>query len=367
MKITIRKTWFRGQTRWCVDRMEGGKRRRTFFATKLEAETEKASLERQIMASGATWMTLSGPERSEVAAVMHEVKALGLSLRTIWEAFKNGATGGNLTPRTLEQAVNETLEAKIAAKRRPVYVQSLREYLGHFMAGRKLLGVDKITPGEIERWFVERKEAPSTRASNLGRLSSMFDLCFRRDYIAVNPCHKVERVTVETGQPMIFTVAQARKLMETCQTHEKTLLPFLTLGMFAGIRPGECKGLKWGDVDLEMKRVTIHQSIAKKRHWRHVPLAPAAVAWLKRCDPKKPFTPKPQALSCARRRLCVRAEIKWHHNILRKTAASYLMAAHQDAQKVSEWLGNSPTILRRHYRELVAPEEAEKFWKILPK
>lgn len=56
----------------------------------------------------------------------------------------------------------------------------------------------------------------------------------------------------------------------------------------------------------------------------------------------------------------------WPQDVLRHSAASYMLAFHRDAGRVAYWLGNSPTILMRHYCELVPAEEAERFWKIRP-
>jgi len=47
-------------------------------------------------------------------------------------------------------------------------------------------------------------------------------------------------------------------------------------------------------------------------------------------------------------------------------AASMFMATWEDEGKVAATLGNSPSILRSHYRELVTRTEARRFWGIGP-
>lgn len=42
------------------------------------------------------------------------------------------------------------------------------------------------------------------------------------------------------------------------------------------------------------------------------------------------------------------------------------MAKYRDAALVADKLGNSPSILLRHYRELVTHEAATAFWSIRP-
>ena len=61
------------------------------------------------------------------------------------------------------------------------------------------------------------------------------------------------------------------------------------------------------------------------------------------------------------------AGLTWKHNGLRHSFASYRLAAIHDAPRVAAELGHtSPQMLYSTYRELVLPEEAERYWKIAP-
>jgi integrase len=58
---------------------------------------------------------------------------------------------------------------------------------------------------------------------------------------------------------------------------------------------------------------------------------------------------------------------RWPNNGLRHSFASYRLAAIHDAPRVASELGHtSPTMLYNVYRELVLPEEAERYWTIAP-
>ena len=57
----------------------------------------------------------------------------------------------------------------------------------------------------------------------------------------------------------------------------------------------------------------------------------------------------------------------WPKNGLRHSFASYRLAACHDAPRVATELGHtSPQMLYSTYRELVLPEEAERYWQIAP-
>ena len=62
------------------------------------------------------------------------------------------------------------------------------------------------------------------------------------------------------------------------------------------------------------------------------------------------------------RQLAQKVGIKWKHNALRHSYASYRLASEQNAAQLALEMGNSPTMIFRHYRELTTPKEAKRWW-----
>ena len=58
--------------------------------------------------------------------------------------------------------------------------------------------------------------------------------------------------------------------------------------------------------------------------------------------------------------------IPWENNCLRHSYGSYRLAQVQDENKVALEMGNSPQMIFAHYRQLVTPEQAEKWFGIMP-
>jgi hypothetical protein len=56
----------------------------------------------------------------------------------------------------------------------------------------------------------------------------------------------------------------------------------------------------------------------------------------------------------------------WKHNALRHSFISYRLAAVQNTAQVALEAGNSPQMIFRHYRELVRPMDAEKWFEVTP-
>jgi hypothetical protein len=56
----------------------------------------------------------------------------------------------------------------------------------------------------------------------------------------------------------------------------------------------------------------------------------------------------------------------WPRNVLRHSFSSYHFAIHKNEAPTAAEMGNSPAVIFQHYRALVTPEAAEKFWKLCP-
>lgn len=60
------------------------------------------------------------------------------------------------------------------------------------------------------------------------------------------------------------------------------------------------------------------------------------------------------------------AGLKWKANALRHSAASYMFALSNDAGRVAGFLGNSASVVHKHYRELVRPVDAQRWFNMKP-
>jgi integrase len=368
-KLDRRKNGYK-RVEWILDYYEGKKRIRKWFKSKADADAAADELKQQHKHAGKSWLELTPEERNDLMLVFADAKRENVTLRQVWTAYKTGKLDtAPLQRRTLKQAIEETIAARTAENLRERYVGELENYLEKFAAGRNEMFIDRVTVADIEQWFDARKEALSTRKSNLGRLSSMFDVCWRRGYCKENPCARITPPKLDESVPVILSVAQAESLLRECRKTSPNLIPWLTLGMFCGVRPEEIEKLKWADMDMKHKRITVDAAASKVRRRRTVPLDATALAWLKTCQngtPEEFIAPEKTTLRRQRRALRDATGIEWVQDILRHTAASYLLQLHQDAPKVAHWLGNSARILESKYKNIVTPTECKKFWKLTP-
>jgi len=268
----------------------------------------------------------------------------------------------------LGSAIVLLLAAKLASGCRPAYIRSLRQYLALFSRGRESAALDSITVDTIEYWFASRNETGAVRSSNVGRISALFAFAIRKGWLTENPCDRLERVAIPVLPPTILTVQQAASLMRYVHLNEVDSLGWFVACLFAGIRPAEADRLTWDKVREREGIIIIDAAIAKTHQRRVVRLMPTAAQWLAAAREGSSRLPVPHAtrrrsLRRAREHLSLKS---WPQDILRHTAASYWYAHSRDAAQVASDLGHSPTILLKHYRELVSKDDADRFWALTP-
>lgn len=266
---------------------------------------------------------------------------------------------------SLSSAISALVTAKTAAGCRRIYVVGLRSYLLQFAKGREQLPISEVTVETIEQWFASRSEAPITKASNLGRLGSLFGFAYRRGWIADNPCRRMEKMRIDPKPPKILSPSEVRSMMRWIAENRPSCLAWFALAAYAGLRPSEGYKVSWSAINLEAGTVTIDAGASKVRHRRIVHLKPVALSWLKRAQSMDSLLPVSKITIRRARGKMSKAlpTLSRDQDILRHTAASYLLALHQDAGKVARELGNSAGVLLRHYTELVDRSVALDYWE----
>ena len=138
------------------------------------------------------------------------------------------------------------------------------------------------------------------------------------------------------------------------------MIPYLAIGLFAGVRPLEIQRLQQQDFTDQYIEITAANAKTRKR--RLVSLSSNLKGWLRLGGDMPPIN-KPKRLS----RILQKAGLEWKPDIMRHSYASYHLALHQSADKTALEMGHRDTnMLFRHYRELVTKEEAQAYWRIEP-
>src|SRR5262249_61766831 len=136
---------------------------------------------------------------------------------------------------------------------------------------------------------------------------------------------------------------------------------------FAGLRRAEIERLDWSEIDFEDGLIKVAGEKSKTKQKRFVTMQPNLREWLLPVRKHKgSVTPDEfrKRFDAARAAAGI---ADWPDNALRHSFASYHLAHFKNAADTALQLGHHDSrITFAHYRELVRPKEAERYWKIKP-
>ncbi len=359
-----------------------GKRRFDCYRTEAEALEAADRLARQLSERDVLAASITREEAIHYAAASQALKPLGVTLSqavfTFAEAFGiTGSASGVLAaakffaarnkrtvPKPVADVVAELLTIKESRGASPRYLQDLRYRLGVF-ADAFQKDTCNVTTAEVQAWLDSLKLASQSYANHRRVVSLLFGFAVARGYAADNPVEGVERVKVRNGDIAIFSPAEIAKLLAAASPD---YLPSLALGAFAGLRSAEIERLEWSEIHLAEKFIVVGASKAKTAGRRIVPVADNLLQWLAPFAGRKgnvwPGTH--EDFYAAQQDAAKAAGVPWKTNALRHSYASYRFALTNDAGRVAGECGNSAAVIHRHYRELVRPEDAHRWFAVKP-
>jgi integrase len=213
-------------------------------------------------------------------------------------------------------------------------------------------------------------------------LHTLFRFAVARSYTSDNPVEGVERVKVNGGDVEVFTPTEIARLLGSTRANCREFLPCLAIGAFAGLRSAEIERLEWEDIHFGERFIVIGASKAKTASRRIVPIHDNLADWLRPYEGQQGkvwlsdsvrFYKQMPAIAAATaveadpaKNIRQQKPVKWKANGLRHSYASYRFAQIGDAGRVAGELGNRAAVVHRHYRELVTPADAEKWFAVKP-
>lgn len=228
--------------------------------------------------------------------------------------------------------------------------------------------VASISSSAIEKWFEKKAWQPLNARNYMRDLSMFFRWAELRDHAAGNPFDKVKRPHVERKAPEIFTVEEARKLLEAAHQHpELGLLAMYAVGLFSGVRIEELGRMRWEMIDWKEREMRLPGEITKTGMPRNIEIMPALRGALEEDAPQAGLLVEPRNLRLRREKLLSLASLTSKRNALRHAFASYHAAKHRDPGLLQMLLGQeTPSILFKHYVTATRRSDAERFFELRP-
>ena len=350
--MRIQKTLNHGNTRWRVSISLEGKRKQRFFTSRDEARAWLNSIEAD---STGFWYNRTPEEQRDIVSAFKLASKRGVS---IYQCMLNSPA--KLKPLSITDAVGRYAWVIKQRSLRPLSLKQTQLHLSQLAGQFSNQMCHNVSSSQLEQWFHTRNWKRSTIDGVLAKIGPFFSWCIRENYCENNPCKAVKRPRSDDSPPSIFSPPEAQKLLLTAFKTDPRMIPYLAIGLFAGVRPLEIQRLQQQDFTDQYIEITAANAKTRKR--RLVSLSNNLKAWLRLGGDLPPIN-KPKRLS----RILQKAGLEWKPDIMRHSYASYHLALHQSADKTALEMGHRDTnMLFRHYRELVTKEEAQAYWRIEP-
>jgi integrase len=101
----------------------------------------------------------------------------------------------------------------------------------------------------------------------LAFLKHLFTMAITWGKVAENPVKRVKRIHEPHGHTRCLTPAEEDRLLDACNPHLK---PVVIAALHTGCRQSELLSLRWADVDIPRRLVTVHAAYAKDREPRSI-------------------------------------------------------------------------------------------------
>jgi integrase len=192
-------------------------------------------------------------------------KSRAVVSRRLTEAMSNLHRGLPATHKqqTLGAWLDYWLENIVRQEREPTtyesYEVSVRRHIRPFF-GSKIL--HKLQVEDVERWLRQLEalgRGVRTRQFALTRLRTALKSALRRGHVARNVAELVDMPASAQRKLAPPTAEDVRRLLDVI--HGDRLEALVILALATGLRRGELLGLRWEDVDLEQRSLTVRARV----------------------------------------------------------------------------------------------------------
>jgi site-specific recombinase XerD len=388
-----------GNVAYMVANYADGKRRFDSYGTEAEALEAAETLAKRIDKRDYVAASMTKEQAIEYASAAERLKPLGISVDTATAVIADclgivsslpivreacvfyAARHKRTVKKPVPEAVAEFLKIKSARSASDRYMSDLEGRLERF-AGDCNKDCCNVTTADIQDWLDGLQLSPQSYRNYRTVLHTLFNYATAKGYAADNPVERTERIKVRNGDAEIFKPTEIARLLESARVNYPDFLPCLAIGAFAGLRSAEIERLSWSDIDLTSRHIVVSAGNAKTASRRIVPIHDGLAAWLMPYANREGkvwqessvlFYKRQEAVAAATvvkadesKGIKAQKAVEWKSNALRHSYASYRFAQTGDAGRVAGECGNSAAVIHRHYRELVKPADAERWFNVKP-
>jgi len=377
-----------------IHRVNGERHPKT-FGTLAKAKADALAILKEIYAKGDSKIHLTDDDKLDwksATSVLRQAR-IRASLETVCRHYADlvsivgsanlltdmarkhaGSRGKTILPlriSSLRNAYVTALEKKQLSDR---HIDAQRSHTGQFLA---YVGEDAVSDGitrEVLQGFIDSKKKvdPRTKKNLLDAVKTMmtFGKSSRNVPVEWEEANHVVMPAVKPKKVSTYTAEELKKLLAAAPEKFQSIL---ALAAFAGIRSSELELLEWKHIRLleqeERDRIiNIDIDVTEESGKRTIPINETLRLWI-----TGPFKLKGKFWSGShddfyrmQQQIAKAAGVEWKQNALRHTCISARVATIRDVGKVAYESGNSVSVIKRHYLDLMPPSVAQAWFAVTP-
>lgn len=364
----------RGRLQLCVDSRKTGfaAGRREFWDTAPEALASAEAIARVKDNEGAaSFAELEPAERRDAAEALSLLNGRG----TLLDAARLFVTDREYQESLAQvPSVSRAIDAYLDAKRQEetrgeisrLTMRELRSkmrIIGTAFGVRKVTDIDEAAVRDFLRKLPQR---PRTKHNIKTKLGQFLNFCRREGkWIAENPIENI-KVKVKPHDVEILSIDEVQRLITAalCSAKAGTIIPFIAVQLFGGLRPYEAAGLRWEFIHFESGQIEVKAATSKTRENRFVPMEPALIEALMLSRKSRGPIIGPGFRNALRAVKHSAGFEVWPVDVLRHCYGSYWLAVHRDRAHLAELMGNSLAVIKAHYRRAIPEKIAGEYWRL---
>src|SRR5271170_3940672 len=294
--------------------------------------------------------------RSDAITLLAKRKTEKLRQAKLPETMDNAILFSELLDDALEHS--RAANGERSTRELELKINRLRPHWGN----RKAVEISKQ---EIVRWLQSEAVNRSWTVATANRWQACFSLVFRvaldNQKIVLNPASRIRRKAENNQSIRYLTPQEERRIRKALSTRCPSCLPAFIISLHTGLRASEQWNLRWPDIDLERRSLTVRRQKTGKGE-RHIPLNEAAIAAFESLRPgaKRRGVPflnsKGTPMTTHRDWFDPAVEearvpyYTWHKN--RHTFASRLAMAGVDIRTIAQLMGHGTIQMSMRYAHL---------------
>jgi integrase len=358
---------------WRIFGFINGVRHQYWFSSEKEAKTAADDRNAETIAHG-TQITLSASDRVRAANAAERLapynKNIDDAVNFYIEHLQAQETSISVSElcRVIREEFDDRLsKGQSSLRHRNTMYEALKKLEARFGTEQ----VNVLSGADIKKWLAKETWSTKTQNKLLGYIRNAWNIAVEKEIISTPLTVKNFPKGKSEAPPFPLSVEEAKRLL---QNAELSVLPFIAIGMFAGLRTAERNNLDWRDVHLEGAEpyIDLSAKIAKTGRRRIVPVQPALLEFLRPFVKSEghiiPLTENGYlAYQNAWERSVKKAGLwPWSENRLRDSFVSYRYEATGSAEKTAKEAGHSVQVMFDRYQKVVTKADAELFWAIRP-